>query len=267
MTVLSRMTIPMGARAPIPKPERRMPALLYLDRITKRYLRGEAELLVLDQVELEIAPCDFVAVRGRRSSGKTTLLRIAAGTELPDSGQVLFQGRDINQISGGARADLLNGDIAFVQRTGPSTQGLTMLDYVALPLFEGLSKVDAHYRAEVALHRVGADDCASLTWDMVSEGARTLVSIAHALVRSPKLVLADDPVAGLGAVESSVVLGLLSDLAKEGGVGILMVSPELPEVRPKPRVMSLSHGRLIGPRAPVGDVIDLDAKRRPDTGQ
>jgi ABC-type lipoprotein export system ATPase subunit len=240
--------------------------LLVLERVTKRYWRGDTRLRVLNEVSLEVEPGDFVVIRGRRASGKTTLLRVAAGVEEPDEGRVHFEGQDINRLSGGRRAALLGKDIAIIQRRGPATP-LEVLDYVALPLLGRMSRSDCHHRAEVALRKVGVEDCANQTWDRISNGCRAFVSIAHALVRGPKLILADDPAAEVGTVERMEILALLTEVARDAGVGVVMTSPELTGPMGKLRLLNLSDGELVGPARSPGAVIPLRLRRPIVSGQ
>jgi ABC-type lipoprotein export system ATPase subunit len=240
-------------------------ALLEFDRVTKRYWRGVHERRALDDVSFELEPGDFVAIWGRRGAGKSTLLKIAAGMESPDEGDVSFEGISLRQRSRSKRAQLLRERIGVVQRSGPSIPALPMLDYVALPLLASLSRLEAHRRAAVALRRVGAEECAELTWHRLTDGDQALVSIAHAIVRGPSLVLADDPGAGLDTVERERVVALLRTAADNAGIGVLMTTPDMPDMLHSHQMMSLSRGRLIQPRREPTPVIDLRSKR-PKTG-
>ncbi len=240
--------------------------LLALDRVTKRYWRGAREVVALDDVSLELERGDFIAVWGRRGAGKSTLLRIAAGMERPDAGSVSFEGIDVARRSRTKQAQLLRERIGVVQRTEPSIPSLPILDYVALPLLGRLGRVEAHRRAATALERVGADDCAELTWSRLSDGAQALVSVAHAIVRGPSLVLADDPSAGLDAIERERVVALLRSAADETGIGVLLTTPDMPDMLQSHLLMSLSRGRLVRPRPEPGTVIDMRSKRPKTSG-
>jgi putative ABC transport system ATP-binding protein len=239
--------------------------LLALDRVTKRYWRGAHEVRVLDGVTLELERREFVAIRGRRGAGKSTLLRVVAGMEAPDEGVVAFDGANLADRSRSELAGLLRQRIGVVQRTEPSIPSLPVLDYVALPLLGSLGRLEAHRRAAQALRRVGAVECAELKWRTLSDGDQALVSIAHAIVRGPDLILADDPSAGLDAVERERVVALLRKAADEEGAAVLMTTPEVPDMVQSHLVMSLSRGRLLQPTREPGRVIDLRTKR-PNSG-
>lgn len=235
--------------------------LLALERVSKSHWRGRHEIVVLDRVTLELEPGELVAVFGQRAAGKTTLLRIAAGIEAPDAGHVRFDGRDL----GGGRLRRLGGihpRIGWVGRQAPFASGMRMLDHVALPLLGGVPAQEAERRATRALKRVGVGELANARWHELSDAERTLVTIAHAIVREPALLLSDDPTSGLGVEERETVLGLLRSIAEEHGTAVLATVPEIPDALRSHRVMSLGDGELIQatPRAP-GEVIAFPQRR------
>jgi ABC-type lipoprotein export system ATPase subunit len=235
--------------------------LLALERVSKSHWRGRHEIVVLDDVSLEIDRGELVAIFGQRAAGKTTLLRIAAGIEAPDTGSVRFEGREL----GAGRLRRLNGihaRIGWVGRQGPFASGMRMLDHVALPLLRDVVADEAERRATRALKRVGAGDLAGARWHELSDAERTLVTIAHAIVRDPALVLVDDPTSSLGLEERETVLGLLRSVAEERGMAILATVPEISDALRSHRVMSLGDGELIqATRRDAGEVIAFPQRR------
>ncbi|HEX4804792.1 MAG TPA: ATP-binding cassette domain-containing protein [Conexibacter sp.] len=235
--------------------------LLALERVSKSHWRGRHEIVVLDDVSLEVAAGELVTVFGQRAAGKTTLLRIAAGIEAPDAGSVRFEGGEL----GGGRLRRLGGihpRIGWVGRQAPFASGMRMLDHVALPLLGGASSEKAERRATRALKRVGAGDLARARWHELSDAERTLVTIAHAIVREPALLLADDPTSGLGVEERETVLALLRAVAEERRMAVLATVPEIPDALRSHRVMSLGDGELIqASRRPAGEVIAFPQRR------
>jgi putative ABC transport system ATP-binding protein len=232
--------------------------LLSLHTVTKRYARGYREVEALAGVDLQVEPGDFVAIWGASRSGKTTLLRIAAGIEAPDAGTVAFDGQDLAARSRRARALLLLTDIGCVWQTGHITRGLSVLDHVALPRFKGHSHAKARREAHELLERVGAPQAATARWHELTDGERTRVALAHALIRRPRLLLADEPTANLNMIEREQVLGVLRSVAEDGGVAIVMTAPDAPNLLQSHRLMSLDGGRLIKPRSEQrGTLIDF----------
>jgi ABC-type lipoprotein export system ATPase subunit len=236
--------------------------LLSLDRVSKRYWRGRHEIVVLDNVSFDVEAGEFAAIFGQRASGKTPLLRIAAGIEPADTGMVLFGGEDLTKRAR-KRGSGLHPRIGWMRREGPFLPSMEMLDYVALPLFRPISHREAHRLATRALRRIGADELARARWAELDDAERTLVMIAQAIVREPSLLVADDPTIGLGTIERESVLRHLRDIAKESGMAVLMAVPDVPDMLRSHTVMSLSDGELIRPtrRNVRADVIEFPRGR------
>jgi ABC-type multidrug transport system ATPase subunit len=240
-------------------------ALLELAGVRKSHWRGPHEVLVLDGVDLDVDAGELVAVWGSRGSGKTTLVQIAAGLQPPDEGTVAYRGADLAGVSRGERARLLSREIGWAQRAGPMDAGLGVLDHVAVPMLGRHGPRGARRVAAEALKRVGLHGYAGKDWAQLTDGERTLVSIAHALVRRPRLLVVDDPTANLDVIECEQIMGLLRSAAEEGGLGVLVTVPEMSEMLHAHRIASLSGGRLLVPSAPAGgggEVIDFPAERR-----
>lgn len=230
-----------------------MKPLLRLESVSKSYMRGPRELRVLRDVSLDVHAGELVGIYGQRGSGKTTLLRVAAGFETPSGGAVTFDGMNLAGLSRSGRARLHREQIGWVERAGPQSRGLLMRVYVALPLYRPCGPLEAQRRAVVALAKVGAEDAADARWSSLSDTARTLVAIAEALVREPRLLIVDDPTAGLSIIDRERVMGLLRSAAEDGGLGVLMAVPDMPAMLHVHEVRSLSRGRLVAPADPPPD--------------
>ena len=228
-------------------------SMLHLERVSKSFWRGPSEIGVLKGVSLDVRAGDLVAVYGQRGAGKTTLLRVAAGFDAPGAGRVTFEGRDLAGLSSGQLARLHREQIGWVERAGPHSRELAIQTYLALPLYRESGPKAAQRRAHAALARVGAEDCADQRWHDLSDTARILVAIAQALVREPRLLVVDDPTAGLGIVDRERIAGLLRSAAEDGGIGVLMAVPDMPALLHAHEVRSLSRGRLLAPTRPPAD--------------
>jgi putative ABC transport system ATP-binding protein len=236
--------------------------LLSLRRVRKSYWRGLRETVVLADVSLDVHAGEMVAVWGQRGSGKTTLLEVAAGLQPLDRGTVTFNGRDLlTGRPGLARA--LNSELGWVQRRGPQSNGMTMVEYVSLPLLGECSPRVAQRRAVGLLEKVGVRDCARERWEDLTDGERTLVSIAHALVREPRLLIADDPTANLDLLQRAEVMTLLRSAAEREGRAVLLTVPDMPEMLNAHQVGSLSEGRLLLSRdEELANVVELPRQER-----
>jgi ABC-type lipoprotein export system ATPase subunit len=238
--------------------------LLSLEEVSKSYWRGPSEVRVLSGACLELRAGEFIGVWGKRGTGKTTLLRIAAGLETPDRGSVRFEGSDLATLSEQGHARLRRGQLALARRAGPRSE-LSMLDYVALPLLVEHGRKQAARLADRALSRVGMAQCAGQRWDSLSDGERALIAIAHGIARAPRLLLVDDPTANLDVREREEILLLLRSLVEETQLGILMTVPDMPAALGSHQLKALSGGRLIEPPASPEDednVIDFSGYRR-----
>lgn len=244
-------------------------ACLSLEDVSKSYWRGPRETPVLRDVSLSVHEQECVAIWGQRASGKTTLLKVAAGVEVPDRGVVRFMGRELSALSGSELARLLREEIGWARRGGPGSDELQVLDYVALPLLKGKSMRIARRSASAMLDRVGVGDCARARWEDLTDGERTLVSIAHAMVRQPSVLVVDDPTANLDLIQGEQIMSLLRRAADEGGLCVLLTVPDMPSMVHAHRVGSLSDGRLMVSESADGDrdnVVRLSDRGRRASG-
>lgn len=243
-------------------------SLLELKEVRKSHWRGPHEVVVLDGVDLVVEAGELVAVWGSRGTGKTTLAQIAAGLEVPDTGMASFDGGDLAKLSRAGLARLLLKDVGWAQRVGPGDEELEMLDYVAVPLLARCGPHQARREAAGALAQVGLRGCGERRWAQLTDGERTLVAIAHALVRGPRLLVVDDPTANLDMIDGRAVMGLLRSLAEDTGLGVLVTVPDMSDMLQAHRIASLSEGRLLVPSEPEepfeggGDVIEFPGLQR-----
>jgi lipoprotein-releasing system ATP-binding protein len=237
-------------------------SLLRLDRLTKRYRDGAREIAVLDQVSLELGTSESVGIVGERRSGKTTLLRIAAGIELPDGGSVFFDGARVG-ASIDARAHLWRqAGIALVRGDWRPPAGRQALEQVAMPLLaDGVSAQDADRSAQQALQRVGAGELAGSAIEMLSIAERIRVDLARALVREPRVLLVDEPALLPGPSDARELYSLLRGLPRQLGLAMVIASEDISALAGLPHVLSLSDGRLISSRPGEADVIQFPSTR------
>lgn len=241
-----------------------MTPLLSFLNVSKRYANGGREVAVLDRVSLEIEAGASVGIRGARRSGKSTLLRLAAGIALADSGTVCFGGRDIARMAGSERGRLLRGEIAFMSATDwRATPGESVVDHVATSLgSEGLTMREARRRAMRVLDRVeiGAA-CAEESTTSLSLDERARVMLARALARQPRLLILDEPVLLPNLSERDSFNALLRGAASERDVTLLMASEELGALQGVAVMMSIADGELVSTE-PGGVVVPLPGRRR-----
>lgn len=220
-------------------------SLLALEGVTRRYRSGAHERVVLDRVSLELDAGELLAVWGLRRSGRSTLLRVAAGIEPPDAGIVRFRGEDLSRSRGA-----LGSGIGFCRAAGGDSEAREALDeLIAGQLARGVPQATAHSRAFAALERVGATDCAPRRINELDGGESVRVSIASALALEPSLLVIDEPTKGVDLLERDSILALLRSLADEG-VAVLASVGEATALSGADRALSLSDGELRGSLSP-----------------
>lgn len=222
-------------------------SLLRLQSVTKSYWRGPRELRVLRGASLEVEAGSLVSIYGQRNSGKTALLEIAVGFQPPTAGRVTFEGATLADLSAHDLARVRREQIGWIERAGPHAPELTVGRYVALPLYRDLGPRRSHRRALEALATYGVEDHADERWHDLSDAARILCAIAQAMVRRPRLLIADDPTAGLGIIDRERVCTVLRSVAEDDGLGVLMAVPDMPAMLQSHEVRLLSRGRLLAP--------------------
>lgn len=200
---------------------------------------------MLADVSLDVGLGEIVAVVGSRAEGKTTLLQLAAGIDLPDSGQVWLGEVELTGLSEEGRAELLGRDIRWVRREGTGVR-FDVLDYVGLPLVVGRGRGCREVRALalVALEHVGAAGCAGLSWEELSNWERVLVSFARGIVGKPRLMVIDDVMDGLGMRRTREAGELLCSLVGELRCGVLLSASDLEAVLVADRVLCFERGGL-----------------------
>lgn len=230
-------------------------SLLTLENVTKRFSTGRREHVALRNVSLDVEPREVVAVWGLRRSGRTTLLRVAAGVEAPDEGVVKFDGEDIS-----SRSAVLGSQVGYVNVQFMQSQGGTVVDQVAVGLLaNGIPLDRARAHAYKILARVDAGDCADLDPRLLDPAETARVGLARALVTNPRLLLVDDPTNGVDLMQRDPILSLIRAVADEG-VAVLMTVGDVVTIAD--RMLSIDDGELRGDTAPEhASVVPLHAAR------
>ncbi len=189
-----------------------------------------------------------VAVVGRSGSGKSTLLNLAGGIDLPSSGRVLLDGEDL-ALPGDRRRTLLRREkIGFVFQFFHLLPHLSVADNVALPEWiAGRGTANVRRRIAGLLERVGLADRLADPVQKLSGGEMQRVAICRALLRQPRLLLADEPTGSLDDENGRLVMDLLLELAREEGSTLLFVTHSRELSRLADEIWQLQSGRLERP--------------------
>jgi len=225
--------------------------LIRIHGLSKAYRRGDQEIPVLLDIELEVMPGDFVALMGPSGSGKSTLLNLIAGIDQPTSGTIEIGGIDIATLSEGALADWRAEHVGFIFQFYNLMPVLTAFENVELPLLlTSLSSRERLARVEQVLELVSLTDRADHYPNELSGDQQQRVAIARALVSDPTLIVADEPTGDLDRHTGEEVLGLLEQLVDELGKTIVMVTHDPKAAARARRVVHLEKGVLVD-EAPV----------------
>jgi ABC-type multidrug transport system ATPase subunit len=229
-------------------------SLVALKGVSKRYGEGARERVVLRDVSLELEGGQLAAVWGMRRSGRSTLLRIAAGIEAPDAGVACFEGRDLAHDG----ESVLGAGIGYVQKASRSAEGQTVLDEAMVSLLaRGVSPGSARMRARAALERTGSEGCAALRLGELDGGEAIRVALARTLALRPRLLVIDEPVKGVDLLERDEILALLHSLAADG-IGVLASVGESTGLSGADRTFALGDGELrAGPTPDLAPVVAL----------
>lgn len=204
-----------------------MPAepILAAEGLAKGFGEGEARLELFSGLSLSLSPGEAVSIVGPSGCGKSTLLHLLAGLDRPDAGRVLVGGRDWESLAPEPRARWRGEAVGFVFQLHHLLPELTAEENVALPLLlAGASDAGARASARDLLGRVGLVRQAASLPRVLSGGERQRVAIARAVVRSPRLLLCDEPTGSLDAAHAAEVLALLLGAARERAGALLLVT-------------------------------------------
>jgi ABC-type lipoprotein export system ATPase subunit len=225
--------------------------LLRLNNVSKQYESPDRSepIRILDQVSLALGPGESVAIVGPSGSGKSTLLQIAGGLERPTSGEVFLAGEDLNRLTDDQLATARNRQIGFVFQFHYLLPQCTVLENVLVPtlanrraLPAGAEPVEA--RATRLLKRVGLENRLSHRPGQLSGGERQRVAVVRALINQPQLLLTDEPTGALDHASAQQLGQLLTDLNREEGVALIVVTHALELANRMASVWQLADGRL-----------------------
>jgi predicted ABC-type transport system involved in lysophospholipase L1 biosynthesis ATPase subunit len=226
--------------------------LLELDHVVKHYRRGVEDVVALDGVDLRVDEGESVALLGRSGSGKSTFLHLAGGLDVPDSGTVRLDGRDLGALSRRERARLRRRDVGFVFQFFHLLPSLTVAENVELPLLLDGAGRSPRRRVHEMLDRVGVAHRAGHLPGELSGGEMQRAAIARALVAGPRLVLADEPTGNLDTATAGGILDLLFGLVADDRTALVMVTHDAAAAGRAGRVLRLDDGHLTeAPPAPA----------------
>jgi putative ABC transport system ATP-binding protein len=212
--------------------------------LTRKVSSPEGELTIVDQVSLQIAAGESVALVGASGAGKSTLLALLAGLDMPTSGRIWIDSNELGALDEDARARLRADRVGFVFQAFHLVPSLTALENVMLPL-ELNGRRDARAQARDILHRVGLGERGGHYPRQLSGGEQQRVALARATVTRPAVLFADEPTGNLDTATGESICQLLFDLNREFQTTLLLVTHDVHLASRCGRTLTMSAGRLI----------------------
>ena len=219
--------------------------------LRKRYRKGPLEIPVLRGVDLEVRRGEFLSIIGQSGSGKSTLLHLLGTLDAPDSGEVRFNGRRVDNVPSHERERLRNRELGMIFQFYHLLPELTALENVLSPLLiaEGVFSYFRHRgqhveRARTLLDTVGLGHRLKHKPRELSGGEMQRAAIARALVAEPSVLLADEPTGNLDAATGAEILRILRALNRERGLTVVMVTHDRDIAAQADRVVRLVEGQV-----------------------
>ncbi len=214
--------------------------------LRKSYLMGKRTLEVLRDIDLVVARGEFLALRGASGAGKSTLLHLLGGLDLPNAGEISFDGTDLRSLSARDLAEWRNRRVGFIFQAYHLLPELSALENVALPArVARTAPAEAERRATALLERVGLAKRLEHRPYELSGGEQQRVAIARALVNEPDLILADEPTGNLDSHTGADIIQLLQTLREERQATFILATHDAQIAARAPRVIELADGHLV----------------------
>ena len=217
--------------------------------VSRHYKLGSAVIRAVDEVSLEIAQGEFVALLGASGSGKSTLLHLLAGLDRPTSGSIEIEGRDLARLSAEELSYHRRKTVGIVFQAFFLIPSMTLFENVELPLrFAEVERGDRQQRAREALERVGLMARMSHRPGELSGGEQQRASLARALVNRPSLLLADEPTGNLDSRTGEEILNLIQEFSKTLGMTVVLITHERPLAECfAERLVFMADGKIVSP--------------------
>jgi putative ABC transport system ATP-binding protein len=219
-------------------------SVLKTDHLTKQVSSPEGPLTIVQDVSLDIAAGESVAVVGPSGAGKSTLLALLAGLDAPTSGKIWLAGTDLSALDEDGRARLRAQRVGFVFQAFHLVPALTALENVMLPL-ELAGRTDARAGALAALDRVGLGKRKGHYPRQLSGGEQQRIALARAFVTSPAVLFADEPTGNLDTSTGERVGALLFELNAHSRTTLVLVTHERDLASRCQRTLQMEAGRLL----------------------
>ena len=222
-----------------------MDSIISVHTISKTYRSGDIETKALREVSLEVAKGEFIIITGRNGSGKSTLLHQLGLLDMPDSGDIIINKKNVTKLSERERSELRLRYLGYIFQEYALMSELTAIENVMVPALPFKKTSVCRKHAGELLAQVDLES----KWDhlpsQLSGGEQQKVAIARALINDPVVIYADEPTANLDSIAAADVMRVFKKINQDGNRTILMVTHEAEETVYANRVIRLADGRII----------------------
>jgi len=219
--------------------------LIQVKNVSKKFHRGHETIVALEDVSLRINKGELLAIVGPSGSGKTTLTHIIGGLSTPDTGMVIVDDKELKKRSDKTLSLYRNSDVGFIFQNFGLIPTYNALENVVIPLVVANVPVQQrNAKAKKYLTIVGLENRMHQRADELSGGERQRVSIARALVNTPKIIIADEPTGSLDSARGEEIMNILENLAHQHGISILLVTHDMDQAARADRIIHIRDGRI-----------------------
>ena len=218
--------------------------ILRAENLTKKYGKGESEVIAVDNVSFSVEKGEFLAIVGSSGSGKSTLLHLLGGVDRPTSGKVYVDGKDIYSLNDDNLAIFRRRQVGIMYQFYNLIPRLNVEENVTLPCDLDGNKVDEN-RLNELLKSLGLENRRKHLPNELSGGQQQRVSIGRALINNPAIILADEPTGNLDSKSSEEIVELLKMTNKKYKQTIIMITHNLEIANQADRVLTIEDGKII----------------------
>ncbi len=228
--------------------------IIDMENVEKVYQTGKYKFRALKGIDLQVEPGEMVAIMGPSGCGKSTLLNIVGCLDVPTSGKYIIDGDDVSKVNDGKLSQIRGEKVGFIFQSYNLLPDISVLENVALSLFY-IRQKQSKERAQASLDRMGIGDKANNKPLELSGGQQQRAGIARAIIKSPKILLSDEPTGNLDTQSSTAVMGILQKLNAEQKIALLTVTHEDEIAKHHNRIVRMTDGKIVSEEI-VSDRID-----------
>ena len=218
--------------------------ILRAENLTKKYGKGENEVVAVDNVSFSVEKGEFLAIVGSSGSGKSTLLHLLGGVDRPTSGKVYVDGKDIYSLNDDNLAIFRRRQVGIIYQFYNLIPILNVEENITLPCDLDGNKVDEK-RLNELLKSLGLENRRKHLPNELSGGQQQRVSIGRAMINNPAIILADEPTGNLDSKSSEEIVELLKMTNKKYKQTIIMITHNLEIANEADRVITIEDGRIV----------------------